>query len=183
MNLSSQWHHQPHEDSPCALRLSATPLMSPASLRQKAVPGMRYGSVNWLGSEGLRESEGEGREEGRGRRRKRRRKRVSPPWAPFKNCCFSFLHFSWASKLENEVLSNLTARWWLENVVKYKENGCCSVFHWNNCCSCLLACLLDRLSIPKPGWPGTCYADNIGLEITEICLPPPPRVLELSMLP
>lgn len=41
-----------------------------------------------------------------------------------------------------------------------------------------LVCLFDRLLILNPDWSGTCYADKIGLESTEIYLPPTPIVLE-----
>ena len=33
----------------------------------------------------------------------------------------------------------------------------------------------DRILLPILGWPGTCYVDQAGLELTEIYLPLPPK--------
>jgi hypothetical protein len=52
---------------------------------------------------------------------------------------------------------------------------------------CLFVCLLaifvfqDRVSLCSPGCPGAHFVDQAGLELTEICLPLPHRVLGLKM--
>jgi hypothetical protein len=43
------------------------------------------------------------------------------------------------------------------------------------CCCWFLVSFWDRVSLCSPGWPGTCFVDQAGLELTEICLPLPPQ--------
>jgi hypothetical protein len=37
-------------------------------------------------------------------------------------------------------------------------------------CFCLVFFFLDRLSLCSPDWPGTSYANQAGLELTELLL-------------